>query len=68
MNLIKQIQLPNGRSTANLGFGCAGILRLPTARRRDYLLRTAVEEGITHFDVARMYGLGAAEGLSLIHI
>jgi len=63
MNLIKQIQLPNGRSTANLGFGCAGILRLPTARRRDYLLRTAVEEGITHFDVARMYGLGAAEGI-----
>ena len=62
MNLIKQIQLPNGRSTTNLGFGCAGLLRLPTARRRDQLLRTVVEGGITHFDVARMYGAGEAEG------
>ena len=63
MTLIKQIQLPNGRSTSNLGFGCAGLLRLPTGRRRENLLRTAVEEGVTHFDVARMYGLGAAEGI-----
>jgi aryl-alcohol dehydrogenase-like predicted oxidoreductase len=63
MILLKQIQLPNGRSTMNLGFGCAGILRLPTARHREYLLKTAVEGGITHFDVARMYGLGAAEGI-----
>jgi aryl-alcohol dehydrogenase-like predicted oxidoreductase len=63
VNLIQQIQLPNGRSTSNLGFGCAGLLRLPTARRRDQLLRTVVEEGITHFDVARMYGSGEAEGI-----
>jgi D-threo-aldose 1-dehydrogenase len=63
MNLIKQIRLPNGRSTTNLGFGCAGLLRLPTARSRDTLLRTVFEEGITHFDVARMYGSGEAEGI-----
>jgi len=63
MTLIKQIRLPNGRSTTNLGFGCAGILRIPTDRGRERLLRTAVEEGITHFDVARMYGLGEAEGI-----
>jgi aryl-alcohol dehydrogenase-like predicted oxidoreductase len=63
MTVIKKIQLPNGRATTNLGFGCAGILRLPTSRSRGYLLKTAVEEGITHFDVARMYGLGAAEGI-----
>ena len=63
MNLIKQIQLPNGRSTTNLGFGCAGLLRLPTEKRRDALLRTAIETGITHFDVARMYGSGQAEGI-----
>lgn len=63
MNLIRQIQLPNGRTTTNLGFGCAGLLRLPTAGRRDQLLRTVVEEGITHFDVARMYGSGEAEGM-----
>jgi D-threo-aldose 1-dehydrogenase len=63
MNLIKQIELPNGRKTTNLGFGCAGLLRLPTARSREHLLRTVVEEGITHFDVARMYGSGEAEGI-----
>lgn len=63
MNLIKQIHLPNGRNTTNLGFGCAGLQRLPTAKRRAYLLQTVVEEGITHFDVARMYGSGEAEGI-----
>jgi predicted oxidoreductase len=58
MNLIHEIALPNGRLTRNLGFGCAGILRLPTN-----LLRTAFDAGITHFDTARMYGTGAAEGI-----
>ncbi len=38
-------------------------MRLPGARERDRLLKTALELGITHFDVARMYGLGAAEGV-----
>ena len=63
MNLIREIQLPNGRLTKNLGFGCAGILRLPTNWQREKLLRTAFDSGITHFDVARMYGAGAAEGI-----
>jgi D-threo-aldose 1-dehydrogenase len=63
MNLIREIQLPNGRLTKNLGFGCAGILRLPTNGQRENLLRTAFDSGITHFDVARMYGIGAAEGM-----
>ena len=63
MRLIQQIQLPDGRSTTNLGLGCAGILRIPTMRGREKLLRTAVDEGLTHFDVARMYGLGQAEGI-----
>jgi len=63
MRLIREIQLPNGRKTANLGFGCAGLLRLPTFRQREGLLRTAVEAGLTHFDVARMYGMGTAEGI-----
>jgi len=63
MRLIREIQLPNGRKTANLGFGCAGLLRLPTLRQRENLLRTAVEVGLTHFDVARMYGMGTAEGI-----
>jgi len=63
MNLIREIRLPNGRVTKNLGFGCAGILRLPTNGQREKLLRTAFDAGLTHFDVARMYGAGAAEGI-----
>jgi len=63
MNLIREIKLPNGRTTRNLGFGCAGILRLPLNWQRENLLRTAFDAGITHFDTARMYGAGAAEGI-----
>ena len=63
MNLLKQIRLPNGRSALNVGFGCVGLLRIPLPFQRARLLRTAIALGITHFDVARMYGLGAAEGV-----
>ncbi|HSS43613.1 MAG TPA: aldo/keto reductase [Solirubrobacterales bacterium] len=44
-----------------LGFGCASLMRVPTRRGREALLGEAFEQGIRHFDVARMYGLGAAE-------
>jgi len=44
-----------------LGFGCAGLMRLPSRRGRQRLLGEAFERGLTHFDVARMYGLGMAE-------
>jgi D-threo-aldose 1-dehydrogenase len=37
-------------------------MREPSRRVRQDLLAAAFDEGITHFDVARMYGLGAAEG------
>jgi D-threo-aldose 1-dehydrogenase len=36
-------------------------MRLSSRRRREELLGEAFEQGIRHFDVARMYGLGAAE-------
>ncbi|MEM7583025.1 MAG: aldo/keto reductase [Acidobacteriota bacterium] len=49
-------------STTRLGFGCAGLMRLRSREARTRLLETAFDEGIRHFDVARMYGLGAAEG------
>lgn len=44
-----------------LGFGCAELFRLPSVRARRCVLDAAFEVGITHFDVAPMYGLGAAE-------
>lgn len=37
-------------------------MREPSARRRQHLLDEAFDQGIRHFDVARMYGLGAVEG------
>jgi D-threo-aldose 1-dehydrogenase len=46
---------------ARLGFGCAGLMRLPSRRGRQRLLGEAFDRGLTHFDVARMYGLGMAE-------
>lgn len=49
-------------TTTRIGFGCAGLMREPSARARQRLLEVAFDQGIRHFDVARMYGLGAAEG------
>lgn len=44
-----------------LGFGCAGLMQSASGRQRQRILAAAFEQGIRHFDVARMYGLGAAE-------
>ncbi len=49
-------------ASTRIGFGCAGLLREPSMNKRQSLLAEAFNQGITHFDVARMYGLGAAEG------
>jgi aryl-alcohol dehydrogenase-like predicted oxidoreductase len=46
---------------SRIGFGCASLMRLPSARQRRNLVAAAIDAGLTHFDVARMYGLGAAE-------
>jgi D-threo-aldose 1-dehydrogenase len=46
---------------SRIGFGCASLMRLPSARQRRNLIAAAIDAGLTHFDVARMYGLGAAE-------
>jgi hypothetical protein len=49
------------RADVRLGFGCASLMQLPSRRRRQELLGEALEQGIRHFDLARMYGLGATE-------
>lgn len=51
---------PNIRRTP-LGLGCAGLLQIPSRRGRQRLLGEAHVQGLSHFDVARMYGLGMAE-------
>lgn len=48
-------------SGIGLGFGCAELFRLPSARERRRVLDAAYAAGIEHFDVAPMYGLGLAE-------
>lgn len=59
---MRTIVLPGtGIETSSLGFGCATLFRVPGKRERRHLLEMAYSEGIRHFDVAPIYGLGAAE-------
>lgn len=53
---------PSPITTTRLGFGCAGLMQMTSRRKRQDLLAAAFDAGVRHFDVARMYGLGAAEG------
>jgi D-threo-aldose 1-dehydrogenase len=59
---MEQVQLTPQIRSSRIGFGCAGLLREPSLRLRRQVLESAFDHGIRHFDVARMYGLGAAEG------
>ncbi|HEX4053927.1 MAG TPA: aldo/keto reductase [Tepidisphaeraceae bacterium] len=51
-----------GLEVSALGFGCAKLTAQPRADALK-VLETAYAQGITHFDVARLYGLGWAEGI-----
>jgi D-threo-aldose 1-dehydrogenase len=53
--------LGTGVVTSAVGFGCAGLFRIPQRRARESVLDAAYDTGIRHFDVAPMYGLGWAE-------
>jgi D-threo-aldose 1-dehydrogenase len=50
-----------GVITSAVGFGCAGLFRIPQRRVRVAVLDAAYEAGIRHFDTSPMYGLGLAE-------
>lgn len=52
-----------GLTTSVLGYGCAGLMHPTEERDRFALLEAAWESGIRHFDVARYYGHGGAEGV-----
>ncbi len=59
---MREVRLgDSGVVTTALGFGCGQLLRVSSARERERLLGTAFDAGVRHFDVARSYGLGAAE-------
>lgn len=44
-----------------LGFGLSKLMRMSSRADRQRLLDSVYDQGIRHFDVARMYGLGASE-------
>jgi D-threo-aldose 1-dehydrogenase len=50
-----------GVVTSAIGFGCAGLYRMPQGKARQAMLDAAYDAGIRHFDTAPMYGLGLAE-------
>lgn len=59
---MQRVELPGPRLTVSVvGFGCGGLMRSPSRKERMAVLGSAVDNGITHFDTARMYGLGMAE-------
>jgi D-threo-aldose 1-dehydrogenase len=53
--------LGTGVVTSAIGFGCAGLYRVPHRGNRLSVLEAAFDVGIRHFDAAPMYGLGLAE-------
>lgn len=63
MPTLPQITLPTGRTTSVLGFGGNQLVGPKPRSEALALLETAYSCGIKHFDVARGYGYGDAEGI-----
>ena len=60
--MLGRIELQGPRlKVSAVGFGCGGLMQSPSRKERMAVLGSAVDNGITHFDTARMYGLGMAE-------
>jgi D-threo-aldose 1-dehydrogenase len=51
-----------GRVTSRLGFGCSTLMGASSRKQSLAVLEAAFDAGIRHFDVAPLYGYGAAEG------
>jgi D-threo-aldose 1-dehydrogenase len=61
---LKRVTLPGtSLTTTAIGFGCSNLLGGKTRAEGLLLLQRAYEAGIRHFDVARYYSFGDAEGL-----
>lgn len=61
---MRTIRLGSGSvRTSALGFGCVSLTTHHDERDAMRVLERAFDQGITHFDVARMYGMGRAEGI-----
>lgn len=53
----------SGIQTTSIGFGCSNLLGDKTREQGLALLEAAFDAGVRHFDVARYYGFGDAEGI-----
>jgi aryl-alcohol dehydrogenase-like predicted oxidoreductase len=61
--MLPEASLPGGVKTSVLGYGCAALVGGRTRREARHLLDVALDSGIRHFDVARVYGTGDAEAV-----
>lgn len=61
--MLKHILGQTRLEVSRLGFGCVKLTTHVDRRDAVQVLDTAFAEGITHFDVARAYGFGRAEGI-----
>jgi aryl-alcohol dehydrogenase-like predicted oxidoreductase len=59
--VLNKVILPASLHTSVAGFGCVGLTALDDDRRAAQLLERALDRGVTHFDVAPLYGFGRAE-------
>ena len=60
--VASRVSLPTGATTSALGYGCSQLMGRTGRAESIRLVEAAFDAGITHFDVARLYGYGEAEG------
>ncbi len=61
---MQRITLPNtGLTISRLGFGCASLTAHNDRAKAISVLNAAHELGVTHFDTARLYGMGQSESI-----
>ena len=58
---MKQVVLPDGSRTSQIGFGCATLFAGPGQENAQRLVGAALDAGIRHFDTAPAYGAGTSE-------
>ncbi len=59
---MKKVELVPGIKSSMLGFGCAPILGSVGSDKSRRAIDCAIDCGVNHFDIARSYGYGEAEG------
>lgn len=63
-SLTAPVKVPNSQvRLARLGFGCVRLSACVSEKHALATLSSAFDLGVNHFDVARLYGAGTAEGI-----